>query len=163
MKPEESDYLKKIYRKNGCTWNQADERIDDFKSSQKEFKNMKKDLRKKDTIIKNQEKIVVKLKRQIETLKIKNAKVKIAKKNTQLGKDIFLKDIRKDQMQKLKPLINRIQNNMEFNLEYTKADIKREFFIHSYLKIDACMDYLIKNEIVSKSVKDGFVRYVRNG
>lgn len=167
MKKEEKDYLKSIKHCNGLSYEQADQEVENFENSQRQFKLMNKEMRKKDTIIKNLEKKIKTLESKLENIKqkkeIKQHKTPEIKKNSSIGKEMFMEDVSKDeskQEKQWKRFKNRIFYNMETGKDYTKTDIVKDFFIPSYV-FDWAMNKLMKEDFIDSKEIAGVTRYFK--
>jgi len=162
MKKEEHSYLDIVKQSKGVDDYSSKDEIRQFINSQKGFKLLKRENKKKDTLIKNLEnKIRVlseKLKRSVrKKSKIKRSKGITLKENSNLGKDIFLKDVLEKEEKEVKKYIKRIKFNIG-DKQYTKTDIITEIMIPKKY-FNKCIDILIKEDFLQKKIVNNFMRY----
>ena len=154
MKTEEKDYLKEIKHSDGLSYKEADEEIGEFIHTQRQFKILNRELKKKDTAIRNLE---IKLVKKDETiLKLRQTKQPkqkkqketpvIKSKQTDDSKEMFLKEMTKQQQKKLetwKKYKRRIELNMEPGQDYTKLEFST-YFQAPYYTVNWCITNLLK-------------------
>lgn len=167
MKKEEKDYLVGIKHSEGLNYDEAGEEIKNLENSQKQFKILNREIKKKDTVIRNLKKKINSQEKTIKTLKIKKLKVKPdepkIKKNTGVGKEIFLKDAAKEESTKEKiwrKYSERIHYNLEYEITYTKTDIIKEFMVPGHM-FNWAIERLMKKDIVGTKQVDGITRYFK--
>lgn len=159
MKKEENEYLN-LMHSNGKGDQNAYGEIAEFNDSQKQFKLLNRESRKKETLIRH-------LKEEIEKLKIRVAKLKktpIIKKNSKLGQDVFLEDMKKEQSKKekrWKKYLNRIGTNIEPNRDYTKKDFQVEFMVPQYV-LDWAIEKLIESKVIDSKITSRGVRFIKH-
>ena len=151
MKKEEISYLK-IIKGEDCNGE-----IKSFIDNQKGFKLLKRENRRKDNVIKKLTDKIRDLKNKVMNQRvIKKSNPKL-KSNSRLGKDIFMKDVSKEEFKKIKRLILRIKYNME-DKKYTKTDLLIELMIPKR-HVQQCIDYLIKDGFFDSGHINGTMRY----
>ena len=94
--------------------------------------------------------------------KLNKPLLNIKNKKQNKSKDIFLKEINKQEYIKNLPIINRIKRHIEPNKYYTKTDISKEFFVN-YKKIDFCLAQLLEKKIIKDKIINGTTKYIKNG
>lgn len=160
MKTEEKDYLKLIHKNKNYKHRSFYGSLKNTINSQVKFKILNRELKKKDTLIRNLEIKIEKLNKRIGKLNKPLLNIKNNKQNK--GKEVFLKDINKEEYKKNLPIINRISRHIEPNKYYTKTDIKKDFFVN-YKKIDFCITHLLEKGIIKDKIINGAIKYIKNG
>ena len=156
MKPEEKKYLRRVHKSIGYNPRRLNYTTHLLTMSQIKFKRLNKELKKKNTLIRNLKNKVESLKQRIE--KIRKPVLNIRTKKRNRINNALSEQIEKEEYEKNKFLINRLERNLPPNKYYTKTELSEDFMIYNK-KLEFCLRYLIKKKVIEEKLLGRFMRY----